>query len=1125
MDINNRNPKNKYDRVMPRVNSQGRSTVKSSFLVERHDISSSERIGAKPSVSNASSNVFSELPTVLNDFVPERSPPKIKQTLVSKPRKTLKSLDPVVPAPYTNSKSKRPNKISNIKVPASVPTVLPSNGGRWMDTHFRECQSSRSHSRIKELKDEIHTYDETEKLMRIRSNLFKKCGVVLNDLGDVAADKAVQVDDLAPKADDPSQTDIRTERNDQRENARATLPYQQMSSDSTRYPVDRYLVESSKKFEMVNIIDDDLWNIDTALKPEDELTLRKLHEMLQSTADDLKLLSGELSKFHQPGVHVKTTPTPLDEEFNEKVHIEEIVNAKFHGYKIIDKSSCLPEFKPRNDVINDVKPAITSQKPKINNTDILMNTAHKKSLKMNLGVTRTNIIQINGNQNSIKTEKLNNGKVINAPAVSYKEYSFKYVEPKTNMQPKHLQVQEMPRINIRSELKEQKVLKLDILPDYKASEQLNTMSNNVAVISLQHEIPGQVPATSSSTVQTFKPIQQYQTTKPTLRRVSKMSTCESSGSINNVSSDTQVKLKTQKRILTTITSPKNSARHERKKMNIKKERGSGSRFNLEDWRNKLNVVYGSSSTKNNRPKAKSKTKISSKKLNTPLHPSTKHSLLNNAEYIPYSKLTVGGAQVSDIEKELSEIPNKNNIPLSPIIDKILRSHRNSYSKISPQKPIANSGKILTTSDENLLQEVIDIERTVSETISKNFKNAATTQTSEKTSSDTEETKGNESYFDDFDDENSNNSGESTDQRAKNDSRERIDGDENTYSSDNNTVEEEQVQDSKPKHHLSTENVRNLTKRKTLNLSLKNKIDVFEYVHAVDTQDSTTQSNGRQIISPKETQTTPRNDKNVQPIHNDLWPSMDPNVQVEKMFELEKEFIKKFILDEYGDILEKDITKPSTSNDIEGINNVVTLQKNTQTSPAHVKNVMTSPTKTKTRTTSPFIKSTVDHHTSPLIFVSNVGDMKAEVEDLSISINLSSPRFSLRLPHNSQEVLSNMGDSLKRMEKKTPEISRKNSMRNKTPKSKNNNHNITSSSSIEADSSEISSLGEIRLRRMLNKMKINSDCESFCSTSSKCSSDLQSGILPLKSEGEMSLGLNAKSSKHYKSEGEASFGFL
>lgn len=41
--------------------------------------------------------------------------------------------------------------------------------------------------------DEIKAYHETDKHMRLRSRLYQSCGVVLDDLGQVASDKAVQV--------------------------------------------------------------------------------------------------------------------------------------------------------------------------------------------------------------------------------------------------------------------------------------------------------------------------------------------------------------------------------------------------------------------------------------------------------------------------------------------------------------------------------------------------------------------------------------------------------------------------------------------------------------------------------------------------------------------------------------------------------------------------------------------------------------------------------------------------------------------------------------------------------------------------------------------------------------------
>ncbi|CAB3223367.1 unnamed protein product [Arctia plantaginis] len=887
-----------------------------------------------------------------------------------------------------------------------------------------------------------------------------------------------------------------------------------MRSVITQYPVDRYMVESSKKYEIVNIIDDDLWNTEPALKPEDEIILRKLHEMLQSTADDLKLLSGELTKFHEPGVQVKTAPTPLDEEFNEKVHIEEIVNAKFHGYKIIDKPLHGPEY--------NVSPKDNIQKSNKNNANPHLNTAPivKKPLTRNLGVTRTKVIQIDGNQDSTKSEKMNNSRIVNAP-VAYSEYSFKYIEPKLNTPCKNFQVQVMPSINIRSELKEQKVLQLDILPENNKSEKSDMVTKNVAVVAAQHEEPPKPVLNTTITHEFNKTTESKQIIKPKVRKVSKLSPCESS--VSNVSSDTQFKLKTQKRLLTNIV------RSNLQKEITKKQSDKRSQANLNEWRKKLNIVYGPSSS---RTKVKNKPKVSPKKKNTTQNASTKASSLNNAEYIPYSNLTIGGARASDIEREISKMPNKNNIPLSPILDKIIGSRENSFVEKNPGKhKNVDKLKVLTTSDENLLQEVIDIEKTVSETLSKNIKSTDSDPKLQPVLSDTDETEENESYVDDFEDEKSDNSGQSDPKMYSKHSSE------SSKRSDNANKNKDKVRDIKAGPSTSNINVHNLTYTKKPNLSLKTKVDIFEFVHPVVTQDSATQSIGTQRISPKETQTTPRSETNVQPIHNDLWPTIDPKGQVEKMFELEKEFIKKLIVEEYGDMLEKNIAKPSTSEEVNKNKvNVVASQKNTQTSPAHVKNVMTSPTRTKTRTTSPFTTITVDHHTSPLVFVTDGNDTKLETklneQDLDISVNLSSPRFSLRLPRNSQEGLSNVEGSIPRTSKKHERAlseARKSTIEAANAKKSNLNRSITSTSSVEADSSDLSSLGEVKLRRMIEKniiRKISSDCESaFSLSSSNYTSDGQSGILPLRSEGEMSLGLIRKSSRHSRSEGEASFGML
>lgn len=880
---------------------------------------------------------------------------------------------------------------------------------------------------------------------------------------------------------------------------------------------------------MVNIIDDDIWNAEPALRPEDEILLRKLHDMLQSTADDLKLLSGELAKFHEPRVQEMSHPTPLDEDFNEKVHIEELVNAKFHGYKIIDKTLPVsPESKPKKvyESLNNKPQRIKATKVNagVQVTSNLVSSMKKTSLSKNLQITRPKIVQIKEDpQVNSKGNLLNNGlPKKDRVTVHYNEFSYKYDDPKDEaLSRKSLQIQKMPVINIRSELKQQKVLQLDIMPVIRDEpEKVTSNNNNVGVISVQHEsstpLQHEPLKTYNKSVQS-NPKTHYESRKPSVRKVYKMSTCESSESTNNVSSDAQHRLDTHKQIkLVPKPSPKSSARKESKNQRVqKKEQEKRPHFNLDEWKKKLNAVYGQPSTSKKGRSTKQK-KLSPKKSNLVPRTKPKPNLLNNAEYIPYSQLTLGGVRVSDIERELSEIPNKNDIPLSPILDKILSSRENSFHKDSPRKHSRkDSPKVLTTSDENLLQEVIDIEKAVSKTLAKNLKDRKEENVFENMEQKIDNIENDEenSYVDDFEDDKSDQSAHSEQSVSNKSPMESLksNGDGNMASNPQNETESDSEHENP---NTSEANMQNATYTKVLNLSFKNSVDVFEFVHSIDTQDTGTQSNTTNKISLKETQTSPRNEKsNIHPIHNDLWPSIDPKGEVENLFELEKDFIKKLILEEYGDILEKNINKPSTSNDnVDRTNNVAAYQKNTQTSPAHVKSVMTSPTRTKTRTTSPFSLSvTVDRQTSPMIQVTNEEELKIEIaneaEDLGISINLSSPRFSLRLPQTSREVLSNL-DRGSRNHSIVDQKETSQGIESKTFRK----YAVSSSSSVDADnsSSEISSLGEVKLKlkRKLKKNRVSSLSESSGSSMiSRYSSGLVSGdILPLKSEGEVTSSL-------------------
>ncbi|CAF4831752.1 unnamed protein product [Pieris macdunnoughi] len=841
---------------------------------------------------------------------------------------------------------------------------------------------------------------------------------------------------------------------------------------ASRYPVDRYLVESSKRMDIIEIMDEDLWKPEPALRPEDEYLLRKLHDMLQSTADDLKVLSGELSKYHESGVQVKTLPTPLDEDFNEKVHVEEVVNAKFHGNKIINASQS------------------TSQKSPTPVQDLIANELRKKEVRCesgneikktkNLKISGTKLVHIPESANYVLDTKPLELRSKNIPskerAVQYNEIVYQEIKKdEENSSQKQFQIHEMPSINIRSEFKIQQVAQLDITPDSNTDKEVSTGKNNVCVISVNHDLP---------TVSSSKELQRIEVNFETapVRKISKMLSYESSESSPNMVG----KRKNIKQKLVPDTKKPNTRRPETKYLKFDSKKAQ---TNLNDWKRKLSSVYGQSS-KESKPQLKLK-KTTPKLSNTQNHDKQlselKTTLNNPTEYIPYAKLTLGGVHVKDIEEEISHVSNRKDLPLSPILDKIL-SRQNSFSnEISQKKENKSNLKVLTTSDENLLQEVLDIEEKVSITLSKNLNQCIdSNQTSSNNRESTNSTDN--TYADDFEADNSNGITEKSESSNKmphlNDSI-RIDGDHD-----------------QPKR----EHIHNRTSVKVSNLSLKHKIETFEFIHSIDTQENATQSNVVNKMSLKETQTSPRSDT---PFHNDQ--SIDPKHEVENMFKLEKDFIKKLIVDEYSDLI-ININKPSTSNDSRTYidsKNISSVQKNTQTSPARVKSVMTSPTRTKTRTTSPLALSvTVDKQISPLIALSTEKNLPATVgsdnsvhlDEFDITINLSSPRFQLQLPKSASIAKSNQTDSKK--------------LRSKFPSS--------SSSSVEDYTSSDISFGEMRrFQRRSRRHKVTSVSE-FSSSTSKCSE--HSFVVPIRSEGEVSV-CQTKSNKYSKSEGEISLGQL
>lgn len=140
---------------MSRVYNPSRTSLKSNSCVTRHETPSSEQIGAKAFTSNNvnyCSGVYSELPLILNDYVPESSRETLQKSKVVKPRRTLRSMDTSKSPPRSLFKSSKSDERTRvIRVPDSTPAVVSRVREGWSDLPVKQYFSSRSRSKLKEL--------------------------------------------------------------------------------------------------------------------------------------------------------------------------------------------------------------------------------------------------------------------------------------------------------------------------------------------------------------------------------------------------------------------------------------------------------------------------------------------------------------------------------------------------------------------------------------------------------------------------------------------------------------------------------------------------------------------------------------------------------------------------------------------------------------------------------------------------------------------------------------------------------------------------------------------------------------------------------------------------------------
>lgn len=169
--------RNKYSTVMSRVYNNSKSTLESNVFIRRHEVPSSVNFGANTSISNYSSSVFNELPTVLNDYVVEENKTAPKRSFVVKPKRTLKSLK-VVKVPNLPARS-RIAGVQSARNCATNPvcSFTSDNVHSTTENKLKKHYSNLSLEKLKELKDEINAYRDRDKLRQLHARLNITYGV------------------------------------------------------------------------------------------------------------------------------------------------------------------------------------------------------------------------------------------------------------------------------------------------------------------------------------------------------------------------------------------------------------------------------------------------------------------------------------------------------------------------------------------------------------------------------------------------------------------------------------------------------------------------------------------------------------------------------------------------------------------------------------------------------------------------------------------------------------------------------------------------------------------------------------------------------------------------------------
>lgn len=907
-----------------------------------------------------------------------------------------------------------------------------------------------------------------------------------------------------------------------------------------------------------------------SLAEEDVAKLQVIKSIVKSAEIEINNISASLTQNREQKTIHLPEPNYFDEDFDQKSYIQNIVSAKIQGMKVVEQDTAASKIqkimilKQALDTISDRRSdghETKRSKTSYTSGDVCNKAAGKDvNFKSQDSPTKRNEIShfYSKNDDRVESEssfKSSRNEMPSSEKICKAEERYtrlsirnhKLVEIKSDAVEEiikvpvitncRLSITAMPSVNIRSELIEQKIPSLDIYPEDQNNIQPGKASN-VGLIRSEHSDQ----KTTAKRVQINLPEEQISGIKggDDILQTDKF---------KNLTGQQTLEDKNMESILDKFASqgrhktPDNShTRHQSVESVLNNSNQPFLFFDRSKSDNQYSSIPSTSYSKNvsklkkyaipeiqkiynpksniRRTVAKKSSIISSSYftqlskhssvMKTPqtfdsklydvpvLKGSKGKSYHSSTEYIPYSKLTVGGLNADEMNKYIHEPDKKASAKTTQLT---ISSGEASKRKQSVSGNNLNDTKSEANEDGN----ISDHSNRSDHSESSKEQSKSNNTLSEAESSSSQEKSPND-YVDDFDDD------------SKSDTK--------SFNSKKDT-------------HMPQEN-----RKKPVTLKLKKSIDVFDFVHAVETKDDSTQSGVGLFSNFKQTQTSPReietkecvNEFKLNIAENSSQKVDIANLTLRDMMQIQKSLALlniNFFTNQLNGINpddtpscskdnepklnknNKDLLKVHSSEDL--IINKLSLPKDTQTSPLKSCHAMTSPTEMVSRILSPIFRDVkIDAGTSPCDINVSLNSEELTHND----VTFSKPQ-STNIQSSAREALSNLETALK-----NKALQNNSSLGNKDLKEKltikhcESSPNRTLKDSTEtytdvshSESSETHSLGEINLRILRKKSFIirrqaksdsNSDINSPITSSS---SDVQVDMTNYggKSDGELSTG--------------------